>query len=192
MRVNPSFPAPRARWLGYALVTAMAVASCSKSNQNGNADAGDDSGGSDSSVDTGLGDDSFIGDDVLIVGDDSSNTDCGIPDGPYTVTLTAASDAGGGDDAGAGCTTTTMSLTWPWGSGGDGGTQCTLTPDGMTPSCTIDFYCTQRGTTTTTTSQGYIEVYQTSYSGYETVTVNDNAAGMQQVSQCTYNMALVQ
>jgi hypothetical protein len=191
MRVNPSFPAPhpgRAGWLGFAFITAMAVASCSKSTQSGNADA---DGGNDSGVlDTSLGDDAFIGDDVFI-GDDSSPANCEIPDGLYTVTLTPASDAGGGGDAGAGCTTTTMSLTWPWGAGGDGGTLCTLTPDGMTPSCTIEFDCTQRGTTTTTKSQGYIEVYQTSYSGYETVTVNDNAIGMQQLSQCTYNMALV-
>jgi len=196
MRVNPSFPPPgvggarragRAGWLGFALITAMAVASCSKSNQSGNADAGDDDGGSDSGVfDTSLGDDVVLGDDVFI-GDDSSSANCEIPDGLYMVTLTPASDAG---DGGQGCTTTMTTLMWPPGVGGDGGTHCTLTPDGMTPSCTIDFFCTQRGATLTTTSQGYIEVYQTSYTGYETVTINENSVGMQQLQQCTYDMAL--
>ncbi len=188
MRVNPSFPAPRAGragWLGFALVTAMAVASCSKSNQSGNADAGEDDGGSDSgALDTSLGDDVVIGDDVFM-GDDSSP--CEIPDGLYMVTLTPASDAG---DGGQGCTTTMTTLMWPPGVGGDGGTQCTLMPDGVTPVCTIDFYCTQRGATLTTTSQGYIGVYQTSYTGYETVTITENSVGMQQLQQCAYDMAL--
>ncbi len=195
MRVNPSFPAPRARWLGYALVTVMAVVSCSKSNQSGNADAGDDAGGgADSGVlDTGLGDDAFIGDDVLIIGDDSSSAYCEIPQGPYTLTLTPASDAGSGGDAGA-CTPMTSTIDWPLGGMSDGGLHslnCSLTPDGMPPSCAIHFDCSLRGDTTTTTSQGYVYVFQTTYSGLETVTIDDNAPGMQQLSKCTYDMTLV-
>jgi hypothetical protein len=188
MRVTPSFPSAR-RWrLGLALGAMVIVASCSKSNQAGNSDAGDDDGGSDSAIDTSLGDDVVIGDDVFI-GDDSSPANCTIPDGLYTVTQTPQGDAGDLDEGGPPCTAMTSTVVYPLGSGGDGGTSCTLTPDGMTPSCTIDFYCTQTGATTDSVIQGYIQVFQTSYEGFETVTVTSNAVGLQQLSQCNYTLS---
>lgn len=188
MRITPSFPAGPACVLGVALVTTLAVASCSSSNQSGGGgDAGEDaSEDTFSGFDTGLViPDSTIGEEVDLE-DGSSPANCFIPNGTYVLTQTPASDAGDAGD----CPTMTSTVTFPMPAG-DGGTQCTYTPDGMTPSCTIDFICTQRGATTTATSQGYIQVYDTSYGGYETVTITDNSVGMQQVSQCAYNLSYV-
>jgi hypothetical protein len=163
-----------------ALVAAIALVACTKHPSAAGADdAGDDADDS-SAVDSG----SLFGDDsAIVVGDDSSSDDaatgnCAVQDGTYVVTMTPAGDAGGG----SGCVPTSSVVTFPLSSA------CNVNPDGMLPVCTVDFSCVQStASSTSTTTEGYVQVYNGSYVGYETVQVVSTMVGMPTLSMCSYN-----
>ena len=179
---HPMRPPPMTSALArMALAAAIAMVACTKHPSTAGADdAGDDAGDA-SSFDAGplFGDDSAIleGDDSSSPGD-AATGDCAVPDGTYLVTMTPAGDAGGG----SGCVATSSTVTFPLSGA------CNVTPDGMLPVCTVDFSCTQNtGSSTSTTTEGYVQVYNGSYVGYETVQVVSTMVGMPTLSTCAYN-----
>jgi hypothetical protein len=193
MRLHPSAPRLGA---GVALAITVALVSCSNSsNSTGNPDSGSASGDDAATIDSSIN----LGDDVaeeVPVEDSTLSGNCEVPNGKYTLTMTPTGDAGGWDDGGEGeggnpCVVMTSTVTFPLKMGEDSGLECNLSPDGSLPSCTIDFNCTQTYASTTATTIGYIQVYNSSYTGYESVQLNENAVGMQGIYACNYNLSYV-
>jgi hypothetical protein len=170
---------------GATLAAALSLVACKQSSPAESNDAGDaasgDSGAS-SAIDSslGVGDDATTGGADAAIFDDVATGNCTVPDGTYVITMTPSGDAGG-----PGCVATTSTLTLPI-SPGDSGLSCTLMPDGMLPVCTLDFWCTQDGAGTTISTNGYIQVVNTSYAGHETVQVVSTMVGMPTLSTCSY------
>jgi hypothetical protein len=148
---------------------------CSKSaSGTGSNDAGDDAEDA-AVVDSSLGDDAFFTDD-LGLGDESTGGNCAVPDGTYLVTMTPSGDAGG-----SGCVPTTSTMTFPLPG------NCMVNDQGMLPVCSIDFTCKQGGMGTTTTTDGYIQVYNGTFAGHESVQIVSTAVGMPVLSSCSYD-----
>jgi hypothetical protein len=172
MLQSPSFAT---LFAGVALAAAIGLSGCNHSSTAADNDAGDASD-DDAAVDSGgivIVLDATTGEDVTF--DDAPTGNCALPDGTYTVTMTPMGDAGS-----PGCVPTTSTITFPLS------TACSVTDQGMLPVCSISFSCTQGGMGSTTTTDGYIQVADGSYAGYETVQVVSTAVGMPILSTCSY------